>query len=83
MELEVLIAQTNNKSKNIAFLRGCQYCIIMHISGPSGVPLAWNLNLVTGEQPLRAATVSLLHWFSGASYQMAFCLKLQLDLLRE
>ena len=52
----------------------------MHISGPSGVPLAWNLNLVTGVQPLWAVTVSLLHWFSGASYQMAFCLKLQLDL---
>ena len=33
MELEVLIAQTNNKRKNITFLRGCQYCIIMHISG--------------------------------------------------
>ena len=32
MELEVLIAQTNNKSKIITFLRGCQYCIIMHIS---------------------------------------------------
>ena len=42
MELEVLIAQTNNKSKNITFLRGCQYCIIMHISSPLGVPLAWN-----------------------------------------
>ena len=83
MELEVLIAQTNNKSKNITFFRGCQYCIIMHISGPSGVPLALNLNLVTGVQPLRAVTVSLLHWFSGASYQMAFCLKLQLDLFIE
>ena len=83
MELEVLIAQTNNKSKNITFLRGCPYCIIMHISGPSGVPLAWNLNLLTGVQPLRAVTVSLLHWFSGASYQMAFCLKLQLDLFIE
>ena len=83
MELEVLIAQTNNKRKNITFLRGCQYCIIMHISGPSGVPLARNLNLVTGVQPLRAVTVSLLHWFSGASCQMAFCLKLQLDLFIE
>ena len=83
MELEVLIAQTNNKSKNITFLQGCQYCIIMHISGPSGMPLAWNLNLVTGVQPLRAVTVSLLHWFSGASYQMAFYLKLQLDLFIE
>ena len=83
MELEVLIAQTNNKSKNITFLWGCPYCIIMHISGPSGVPLAWNLNLLTGVQPLRAVTVSLLHWFSGASYQMAFWLKLQLDLFIE
>ena len=83
MELEVLIAQTNNKSKNITFLRGCQYCIIMHISGPSGVPLARNLNLVTGVQPLRAVTVSLLHCFSGASCQMDYCLKLQLDLFIE
>ena len=38
---------------------------------------------MTGVQPLRAVTVSLLHWFSGASYQMAFCLKLQLDLFIE
>ena len=83
MELELLIAQNNNKSKNVTFPRGCQYCIIMHISGPSGVPFARNLNLVTGVQPLRAVTVSLLHWFSGASCQMAFCLKLQLDLFIE
>ena len=83
MELEVLIAQTNNKSKNVIFPRGCQHCINMHISGPSGVPLARNLNLVTGVQPLRAVTVSLLHWFSGASYQMDYCLKLQLDLFIE
>ena len=83
MELEVLIAQTNNKSKNVTFPRGCKNCIIMHISGPSSVPLARNLNLVTGVQPLRAVTVSLLHWFSGASCQMAYCLKLQLDLFIE
>ena len=38
---------------------------------------------MTGVQPLRAVTVSLLHWFSGASYQMAFCLKLLLDLFIE
>ena len=38
---------------------------------------------MTGVQSLRAVTVSLLHWFSGASYQMAFCLKLQLDLFIE
>ena len=38
---------------------------------------------MTGVQPLRAVTVSLLHWFSGASCQMAFCLKLQLDLFIE
>ena len=47
------------------------------------MPLARNLNLVTGVQPLRAVTVSLLHWFSGASYQMAFYLKLQLNLFIE
>ena len=47
------------------------------------MPLAWNLNRVTGVQPLQAVTVSLLHWFSGASCQMAFCLKLQLDLFIE
>ena len=32
---------------------------------------------------LRAVTVSLLHWFLGVSCQMAFCLKLQLDLFIE
>ena len=38
---------------------------------------------MTGVQPLRAVTVSLLHWFSGASCRMAYCLKLQLDLFIE
>ena len=47
--------------------------------------MTWHeiVSLVAGLQPLRAVTVSLLHWFSGASCEMAYCLKLQLGLFIE
>ena len=44
------------------------------------MPLAWGLSFVAGVRPLRAVAVSLLHWFSGASCRVAFCLGLRLDL---
>ena len=41
------------------------------------------VSLVTGIQSRRAVTISLLHWFSGASCEITYSLKLQLDLFIE
>ena len=41
------------------------------------------VSLVTGVQSRRAVTVSSLHWFSGASCEITYSLKLQLDLFIE
>ena len=41
------------------------------------------VGLVTGVQSLRAALISLLHSFLRPSFEMAYCLKLQLNLFIE